>query len=161
MTREIKRIDRTILNWIARCENPSHVLNSIIQTMGSRSKKSGYLMVGAPLRAYDTRRDDLQSLIVFDLGTLTGHIHGKNESSGYAWIFGDFSFSNQNIQLPEIVKSQVEGRRLGEIVSYEYLDAEALIVEAKHTDKGMRLNCQEFSIPVEDAHEYLQLPKAA
>lgn len=161
MTREIKRIDRTILNWIARCDDPAHVLRQIIQTMGSRSKKSGYLMVGEPLRAYDLRRKDLQSLIVTDLGTLTGHIKGKSGTMGYAWIFGDFAFSGQDLQLPEIIKSQIEGRRLGEIVRYEYLDAEALIVKAASTNKGMRLSCQEFSIPVHNANDYLQLPKAA
>lgn len=151
MSREIRRIDRTLVAWLGRCEDPANALRTLEGDLARSSPRLGCMVSGNLVRRLDPSREDLEHVVLRDMGTVTGMILDEECRPAFHWDAGTLSIWNGQDILPMTVLAQVEGRRLGDVIEHHYVCRDAIVVEVVREGAWLRLICQEFSMPIEEA----------
>lgn len=155
MTRVVTRVDRAILAWISETPDPAVTLSRIEGRFLNMRGRIGYVLSASAICDYTGAAEGLTHLNVTPGGTLTGKLSDDECRPAIDWDNGTLSIWKGEDVLPQIVVAQIEGRRIGDVVEHRWLPAEGLIVGTSSTDAWLRMQCEGFSVPIEEARATL------
>lgn len=157
MSRGAVLVDLVVLAWIERkSPDPATALAAVERCFTAMSGRLGYFQSGLGLtNAVGTTDDGLDSLMISELGTLSGMVTDNDCQPNLHWDQGTLSIWRRQAGLPESVTGLLEGRRLGEVATHPLLPPDALIVAVDETGSWLRLTCSEWTVGIEEARARL------
>lgn len=149
------RVDAVILGWIMETNAPLKTLSFIQARMREMSGRQGHILTADAMGGASGKTPGLRHVRISSLGTLTGHVEDVACHPAMSWDAGELRLRVSQIELPCTVIASLIGRRVGEIVSHRWIPSGAIITGVDELDEWLRLECQEFSIPIEEARRIM------